>query len=105
MEMIPVSGYLAEEKYYIAKDHLIPKQIEAHGLKAKQMKFEKGAIETIIDDYTRESGVRNLDKQIAKIARHTAMEIAMEKKIPKSKTCICRMWDSLHGTNYTASAL
>lgn len=86
MEMIPVSGYLAEEKYYIAKDHLIPKQIEAHGLKAKQMKFEKGAIETIIDDYTRESGVRNLDKQIAKIARHTAMEIAMEKKIPKSIT-------------------
>jgi ATP-dependent Lon protease, bacterial type len=82
MELIPISGYLAEEKYYIAKDHLIPKQIEAHGLKKSQLKLNKGAIETIINEYTRESGVRNLDKQIAKIARNTAMKIAMEENVP-----------------------
>lgn len=84
MEMISVSGYLAEEKYHIAKDHLIPKQIDAHGLKSSQMKLSKEAIETIINEYTRESGVRNLDKQIAKIARHIAMEIAMNDKTPET---------------------
>src|SRR5574344_614644 len=86
MEMIPVSGYLAEEKYHIAKDHLIPKQTEAHGLKANQMKLCKEAIETIIDDYTRESGVRNLDKQLATIARHTGMEIAMGENVKETIT-------------------
>ncbi|MEF9986842.1 MAG: endopeptidase La [Bacteroidales bacterium] len=80
MEMIPVSGYLAEEKYHIAKDYLIPKQTEAHGLKTSQLKISKGGIETIIDEYTRESGVRNLDKQIAKIARNTAKRIALEEE-------------------------
>jgi len=84
MEMINVSGYLAEEKRYIAKDHLIPKQIEAHGLKAGQLKISIKAIDTIIDEYTRESGVRGLDKQIAKVARITAKKIAMDEKIPDS---------------------
>ncbi len=82
MEMIPVSGYLAEEKYYIAKDYLIPKQTEGHGLKTSQLKINKGGIETIIDKYTRESGVRNLDKQIAKIARNIAKKIALNEKVP-----------------------
>jgi len=80
MEMIQLSGYLAEEKYHIAKDYLVPKQIEAHGLKDEQLKFGDGAIEEIIDEYTRESGVRQLDKQIAKVARHNAMKIAMDEK-------------------------
>lgn len=79
MEMIPVSGYLEEEKLQIAQGYLIPKQIEAHGLKKSQLKFNKTAISKIINEYTRESGVRNLDRQIAKIARVTAKKIATEE--------------------------
>lgn len=86
MEMIQVSGYLAEEKYYIAKDYLVPKQLELHGLKPSQFKLNKAAIETIINEYTRESGVRNLDKQIAKIARNIAKKIAMEEEVPAAIT-------------------
>ena len=86
MEMIPVSGYLAEEKYHIAKDYLIPKQMELHGLKPSQLKLNKGAVATIIDEYTRESGVRNLDKQIAKIARNMAKKIALEEELPATIT-------------------
>lgn len=82
MEMINVSGYLAEEKRYIAKDHLIPKQTEAHGLKSNQLKINIKAIDVIIDEYTRESGVRGLDKQIAKVARITAKKIALSEQIP-----------------------
>lgn len=67
MEMIPVSGYLAEEKVSIAQGYLIPKQLEAHGLKKSQVRFLKGSVEKIIDEYTRESGVRGLDRQIAKL--------------------------------------
>ena len=83
MEMIPVSGYLAEEKYHIAKDYLIPKQREAHGLTASQFKINKSGIETVIDKYTRESGVRTLDKQIAKLARNIAKRIALEQELPQ----------------------
>ena len=83
MEMIPLSGYLAEEKFHIAKDYLVPKQMEEHGLKAGQLNFGKGAIDEIIDEYTHESGVRQLDKQIAKIARHNAMKVAMDEKLPR----------------------
>ena len=86
MEMIPVNGYLAEEKYHIAKDYLIPKQMELHGLKPAQLKLNKAAISTIIDEYTRESGVRNLDKQIAKIARNMAKRIALEEELPSAIT-------------------
>ena len=86
MEMIPVSGYLAEEKYHIAKDYLIPKQMEQHGLKSNQLKLNKAAVGTIIDEYTRESGVRNLDKQIAKIARNMAKKIALEEELPATIT-------------------
>ncbi|MDO9680249.1 MAG: endopeptidase La [Bacteroidales bacterium] len=82
MEMINVSGYLAEEKRYIAKDHLIPKQIEAHGLVPNQLKVNKQGIDTIINEYTRESGVRGLDRQIAKIARVTAKRVAMSEERP-----------------------
>jgi ATP-dependent Lon protease len=79
-----VSGYLAEEKYEIAKNHLVPKQIEEHGLDKSQLKFEKTALVKIIDEYTHESGVRGLEKQIAKIARVTAKKIALEQERPAS---------------------
>ena len=84
MEMINVSGYLAEEKVEIAKNYLIPKQIKEHGLEKGQLKIEKSALTRIIDEYTRESGVRGLEKQIAKIARVTAKKIALEEEYPKS---------------------
>lgn len=88
MEMIPVTGYLAEEKYQIAKNYLIPKQMEAHGLKSSQFKFNKAGIEVIIDKYTRESGVRSLDKRIAKIARNITKRIALEEELPSVITPI-----------------
>lgn len=79
MELIEVTGYTLEEKIEIAKKHLIPKQIEEHGLKDNQVKFPKKVIEKIISDYTRESGVRTLDKRIAKMVRAVAKQIAMEE--------------------------
>ena len=82
MEMINVSGYLAEEKYEIAKNYLVPKQLEEHGLDKSQLKFEKSAVTKIIDEYTHESGVRGLEKQIAKVARVTAKKIALEQEYP-----------------------
>ena len=82
MEMINVTGYLAEEKYEIAKRHLVPKQLEEHGLDKSQLKFEKSAIARIIDEYTHESGVRGLEKQIAKVARVTAKKIAFGEEYP-----------------------
>ena len=83
MEMINVSGYLAEEKMEIAKDYLIPKQLNEHGLEKGQLRIDKTALSKIIDEYTRESGVRGLEKQIAKVARVTAKKIALEEKYPK----------------------
>ena len=84
MEMINVSGYLAEEKMEIAKNYLIPKQIGEHGLKKSDLKIDKTALEHIISDYTHESGVRGLEKQIAKIARVTAKKIALGETVPTS---------------------
>ncbi len=84
MEMIPVSGYLAEEKYEIARHYLIPRQLKEHGLKKGQMKIDKKTIMAIIGQYTRESGVRGLEKQIAKLARVTAKKIALEEELPAS---------------------
>ncbi len=78
--MIEVSGYIVEEKIEIAKRHLIPKQLEAHGVNNKQIIFSNKIIELIIEDYTRESGVRALDKKIAKVIRYFAKQIAFEEK-------------------------
>lgn len=78
MEMINVSGYLLEEKIEIAAKHLLPKQLEAHGVKKTQIKLGKKPIEKIISEYTRESGVRALDKLLAKIVRNRAKAIGME---------------------------
>ena len=83
MEMINVTGYLAEEKMSIAKDYLIPKQLEEHGIGKKELRIDKSCLEKIISDYTRESGVRGLEKQIAKIARVTAKKIALGENYPK----------------------
>ncbi len=83
MEAIEINGYTIEEKIEIAKRHLVPKQIKAHGLKFKDLSIGKKEIEKIIDGYTRESGVRGLDKKIAKLVRKTAKYIAMEEKYDK----------------------
>ncbi|MBR3442417.1 MAG: endopeptidase La [Bacteroidaceae bacterium] len=78
MELIEVSGYLTEEKIEIARRHLIPKQLENVGMKRTDLKFSKAAIEKIIEDYTRESGVRELDKKINKILRRRALNMLKE---------------------------
>jgi ATP-dependent Lon protease len=80
MEMIEVNGYTVEEKVEIAKKHLIPKQIKEHGLKPKHIKFSKAGLVEIIDSYTGESGVRGLEKVIAKLIRNKATQVAMEKE-------------------------
>ena len=82
MEVINVTGYLAEEKMQIAKHFLLPKQLVEHGLKKDQLKIDSAALREIIDQYTHESGVRGLEKQIAKIARVTAKKIALEQEHP-----------------------
>ena len=79
MELIEISGYLVEEKREIAVKHLIPKQLEAHGVKSTQFSLSKQVIEEVIQKYTRESGVRELDKRIAKLVRHRAREIAFNR--------------------------
>jgi ATP-dependent Lon protease len=81
MELIEVSGYTQEEKVEIARQHLIPKQIAEHGLKKTQVKFSKKAIMKLIDEHTRESGVRSLEKRIAKVVRSIAKSIAMEEAV------------------------
>jgi ATP-dependent Lon protease len=83
MEIIDLSGYLIEEKLEIAKRHLIPKQLNEHGVKKSQLAFSKKVTEKIIDDYTRESGVRGLEKNIAKIIRNKAKFIVMNKEFNK----------------------
>ena len=82
MELINVTGYLAEEKMEIAKRYLVPKQLEEHGIGKKELRIDKAALSAIIDEYTHESGVRGLEKQIAKIARVTAKKIALGEEYP-----------------------
>lgn len=76
MEVIDLNGYILEEKLEIAQRHLIPRQLEQHGLKKNGLKFSKPVLTRIINDYTRESGVRQLDKVIAKLIRHRAVQLA-----------------------------
>ena len=80
MEIINVTGYTIEEKVEIAKRHLLPKQLEEHGLSNKDLKIGKRQLEKIVEGYTRESGVRSLEKQIAKVVRYAAKSIAMEEE-------------------------
>ncbi len=79
MEIINVTGYTIEEKVEIAKQHLLPKQLKEHGLTKAHLKVGKAQLEKIVEGYTRESGVRGLEKQIAKTVRYAAMKIAMEE--------------------------
>tara|TARA_R110001632_G_scaffold89433_1_gene192805 strand:+ start:6182 stop:8638 length:2457 start_codon:yes stop_codon:yes gene_type:complete len=86
MEIINVSGYTIEEKIEIAKRHLLPKQVKEHGLTVKEIKLGKAQIEKIVEGYTRESGVRGLEKQIAKVVRFAAKSIALEEEYNSSIT-------------------
>lgn len=81
LEIIEVNGYTIEEKVEIAKRHLLPKQLKEHGLNKTQVKMDKAAITKVVESYTRESGVRGLEKKIAKLVRSTAKDIAMEKEV------------------------
>ena len=76
MEIIELSGYIDEEKYQIAKRHIVPKEIEEHGLSRKDMQFTPSGLRTIIRNYTREAGVRDLERQIAKTCRKNARRVA-----------------------------
>lgn len=80
MEIIHVSGYIVEEKIEIAKRHLVPKQLENHGINKTHVIFSAAVLEHIIESYTRESGVRELDKKIARVARHIARKVAFNEK-------------------------
>jgi ATP-dependent Lon protease len=80
MEVIEISSYIEEEKVRIAEDHLIPKQLKANAIKKTQLSFSEGAIRDIINYYTREAGVRNLEREIATVCRKVAKRIVTEKK-------------------------
>ncbi len=86
MEVIDISGYILEEKVEIARRHLVPKQLTEHGFAAKEIDFSKQAIAKIVESYTRESGVRQLEKKIAKVLRRIARLKASGKEYPKTIT-------------------
>jgi len=86
LEVIPITGYTIEEKTEIAKRHLIPKLLEQHGLKEDQFKIRPELIQKVIVHYTRESGVRGLEKMLAKLIRHRAKQVALEEKFKPSLT-------------------
>lgn len=85
MELIEVSGYLTEEKIEIAKRHLVPKELDNLGMKDTGVKLSKAAIEKIIEDYTRESGVRDLDKNINKVLRKVTLKYAKNGVLPENE--------------------
>jgi ATP-dependent Lon protease len=86
MEVIEITGYTQEEKIEIALKHLVPKQLKEHGLKMSQVKFTRPAIAKIINNYTRESGVRNLERKIGTMVRNVAKSVAMEEEFDKTVT-------------------
>lgn len=86
MEIIELTGYTVEEKLQIAIKHLVPKQLTEHGLKSSQVKFSKEALLKVIESYTRESGVRNLERKIGSVVRSLAKAVAMEEKFEKDVT-------------------
>ena len=79
MEIIEINGYTLEEKVEIAKKYLVPKQLKEHGLTAKHLKLSKVALQFLVESYTRESGVRGLEKAVAKVIRHAARQVAMNE--------------------------
>ena len=80
MEVIEINGYTVEEKIEIARKHLLPKQLKEHGLQKSNLKVSKKVLEKAVEGYTRESGVRGLDKVVAKLVRYAAKSIAMEQE-------------------------
>ncbi|MBL7763777.1 MAG: endopeptidase La [Chitinophagaceae bacterium] len=86
LEIIDLSGYAVEEKIEIAKRHLLPKQKDLHGLKTSSFRVNDKVLEKIIQDYTRESGVRELDRQLASVMRYQAKQLAMKGKLKSSLT-------------------
>jgi ATP-dependent Lon protease len=86
MEIIEINGYTMEEKVQIAKKHLVPKQLVEHGLAHDQISFDQKAIEKLIDGYTRESGVRSLERKIGEVVRKIVRKIAMEEEAPEKIT-------------------
>jgi ATP-dependent Lon protease len=97
MEIIEVSGYTVEEKIEIAKQHLLPKQVEENGLKKAQLKLSDKQLEYIIENYTAESGVRGLEKKISKVARYLAVHVAKNESLPKiTETFITKILGPSH---------
>lgn len=88
MELIEVNGYIQEEKVEIAAKHLLPRQIEEHGFEARSIRFSRSALSTTIEDYTRESGVRTLEKQISAVMRKLAKRAVMDGTVPSKSSPI-----------------
>ncbi len=101
MELIEVSGYITEEKVEIARRHLVPKELEANGMKKTDIKLPKNTIESIIESYTRESGVRELEKKIGKILRKSARQYATDGYFAKQEIKQADLKDFLGAPEYT----
>ena len=101
MELIEVSGYITEEKVEIARKHLVPKELEANGMKKTDIKIPKDTLEAIIESYTRESGVRELEKKIGKILRKSARQYATDGSFLKTEIKPTDLYDFLGAPEYT----
>ena len=101
MELIEVSGYITEEKIEIARRHLVPKELEANGLKKTDVKLPKNTLEQIIESYTRESGVRELEKKIGKVLRKSALQYARDGYIEKPEIKPADLYGFLGTAEYT----
>lgn len=101
MELIEVSGYITEEKVEIARKHLVPKELEENGMKKSDIKIPKDTLEAIIESYTRESGVRELEKKISKILRKSAHQYATDGFFLKTEIKPADLYDFLGATEYS----
>lgn len=101
MELIEVSGYITEEKVEIARKHLVPKELEANGMKKTDIKIPKETLEVIIESYTRESGVRELEKKISKVLRKSARQYATDGYFLKKEIKPADLYDFLGAPEYT----
>ena len=101
MELIEVSGYITEEKIEIARRHLLPKELEANGMKKSDVKIPKSTLEAVVESYTRESGVRELEKKIGKILRKLARRYATEGSLPQKEVKPNDLHDLLGAPEYT----
>lgn len=100
MEVIRIEGYTSHEKHQIARDFLIPKQIRLHGLEGKKIAFTKKAIDAIIREYTREAGVRNLEKEISSILRKVVKEIVSQKSTGRNRITPSTVYEYLGVPRY-----